>query len=238
MLSIIIPTLNEEKLLPILLSQIKKQNFSPLEIIVADFNSKDKTVEIGKSFGCQTTKGGLPPKGRNEGGKIAQGELFLFLDADNIYLPENFLEKLISEFKKRNLGVASFTICPDGNWFDRSAYKVYNWWVKSTQKFFVYATNAVLVKREIFEKICGFDEEIKIGEDHDFAKRAAKIGKFGFIETEPVLTSTRRFEREGRLKTYSKYLLAGLYMSLFGPVKKDIFKYRFSDLPDKGLEKK
>lgn len=238
MLSIIIPTLNEEKLLPILLQEIKKQNFPPFEIIVADFNSKDKTVEIAKSFGCQTVKGGLPPKGRNEGGKIAQGELFLFLDADNIYLPEKFLEKLIFEFKKRDLGVASFTICPDGNWFDELAYKIYNWWVKSTQKIFTYATNAVLVKKEIFEKIGGFDEEIKIGEDHDFAKRAAKIGKFGFIETEPVLTSIRRFEREGRLKTYSKYLLAGLYMSLFGPVKKDIFKYRFNDLPGKGLEKK
>lgn len=233
MLSIIIPTLNEEKLLPILLKEIKKQNFSDCEIIVSDAGSKDKTVEIAKNFGCQIAKGGLPPKGRNEGAKIARGDLFLFLDADNIYLPENFLNKLLGEFKKRNLKVASFPVCPQGNWFDKLAYGTYNCWVKLTQNFLAYATNGVLVKREIFEKIRGFDEEIKIGEDHDFAKRAAKIGKFGFIETKSVLTSTRRFEREGRLRAYSKYILAGIYIFLFGPVKKNIFKYHFNDLPKK-----
>jgi glycosyltransferase involved in cell wall biosynthesis len=226
MLSIIIPTLNEEEYLPILLNQIKKQNFKDLEIIVADGGSNDKTVEIAKQFGCIITKGGNPAKGRNEGAKIAKGDIFLFMDADNIYLPDNFLEKLLNEFKKRNLGVASFPIYPKGNWFDKFAYGLYNWWVKITQKFLAYATNSVLVKREVFEKVGGFDEDIKIAEDHDFAKRSAKISKFGFIETEPVLTSTRRFERDGRLKTYLKYFLAGLYMSFLGPIKSDIFKYR------------
>jgi len=230
MLSIIIPTLNEEKYLPLLLQEIKKQNFADLEIIVADAGSKDKTVEIAKFFGCQITKGGLPAKGRNEGGKVAKGEILLFMDADNIYLPEKFLKNLIEEFKKGNLDVASFPVCPQGNWFDKLAYKIYNFWTKLTQNFLAHATNAVLVKKEIFEKIKGFDEEIKIGEDHDFARRASKVSKFGFIETEPVLTSTRRFEKDGRLKTYLKYILAGLYMLFFGPVKKDIFKYRFNDL--------
>lgn len=233
MLSIIIPTLNEEKLLPTLLKEIKKQNFSPLEIIIADAGSKDKTVEIAKGFGCKIAKGGLPAEGRNGGARVAKGETLLFMDADNMYLPDKFLEKLLSAFRKRNLEVASFTICPNGIWLDRLAYNIYNWWVKATQKLWAHATNAVLVKKSLFEKIGGFDKEVKIGEDHDFAKRAAKIGKFGFIKTEPVLTSTRRFEKEGRFKTYSKYLLAGAYMAIFGPVKKDIFKYRFNDLPDK-----
>ena len=228
MLSIIIPTLNEEKCLSILLSEIKKQNFNDYEIIVADAGSVDKTVEIAKFFGCKITKGGLPAKGRNEGAKIARGELLLFMDADNIYLPEKFLENLISEFKKRNLGVASFPIYPNGNGFDKLAYGIYNLLVKLTQKFLPHATNALLVKREINEKIGGFDEEIKIGEDHDYARRAAKYGKFGFIETEPVLTSTRRFERDGRFKTYLKYILAGIWMLFFGPIKSDIFKYRLN----------
>jgi len=225
MLSIIIPTLNEEKYLPILLSQIKKQNFSDSEIIVADANSEDKTVEIARSFGCKITKGGLPAKGRNEGAKIAQGDTFLFTDADNIFLPENFLENLLKEFKKRNLGVASFTICPNGKKIDKIIYGFYNKFVRLTQ--IPLATNSVLVKREVFEKVGGFDEEIKIAEDQWFAFQAAKYGKYGFINTEPVLTSSRRFEREGRLKTYLKYFLAGIYIFFFGPVKKDIFKYRW-----------
>jgi len=253
MLSIIIPALNEEKYLPLLLKEIKKQNFADdLEIIVADAGSEDKTVEIAKNYGCKIVQGGLPAKGRNEGAKIAQGDIFLFMDADNIYLPENFLKNLLEEFEKRKLDVASFPIYPtsisdlpsttkdeiikngggvnlNGNGFDKFAYKIYNSFVWSIQRFSAYATNSVLVRKNIHQKIGGFDEEIKIAEDHFYAKTARKFGKFGFIKTRPVLTSTRRFEKDGRLKTYLKYLIAGIYMFFFGPIKKDIFRYRFDN---------
>ena len=233
MLSIIIPTLNEEKYLPLLLEAIKKQNFADYEIIVADGGSEDKTIEIARNYGCEIIKGGLPAKGRNEGAKIAKGDIFLFMDADNIFLPENFLKNLLEEFEKRKLDLASFPIYPHGNGFDRFAYGAYNWLVNLTQKFSAYATNSILVKKEIHQKIGGFDEEIKMAEDHVYAKRARKFGKFGFIKTEPVLTSTRRFEQDGRAKTYLKYFLAGIYMFLLGDIKSDIFKYRFNNLNNK-----
>ena len=226
MLSIIIPTLNEEKFLPRLLNSIKEQSFSDYEIIVADAESKDKTIEIAKSFGCKIVKGGLPAKGRNEGVKRAKGDLFLFLDADIIFLSPKFLENLLKEFERRNLDIASFSIFPE-NKIDKALYGVYNFWVKLTQKFLPHATEAILARKEIHQKIGGFDEEIKIGEDHVYARETAKFGKFGFIKTNTVLTSSRRFERDGRFKTYLKYLLAGTYMIFFGPVKSDIFKYRF-----------
>jgi len=236
MLSIIIPTLNEEKYLPLLLKEIKKQNSADYEIIVADAGSEDKTIEIAKNYGCKIIPGGLPARGRNEGAKIAQGDIFLFMDADNIFLPPEFLKNLLEEFEKRKLDVASFPIYPQGNGFDKFAYRIYNWWVRSVQRFSAYATNSVLVRKNIHQKIGGFDEEIKIAEDHFYAKTARKFGKFGFIKTEPILTSTRRFEKDGRLKTYFKYLLAGIYMFFFGPVKKDIFKYRFNDLKNSKKE--
>jgi glycosyltransferase involved in cell wall biosynthesis len=227
-LSIIIPTLNEEDYLPILLSQIRKQKFSDYEIIVADAGSQDKTVEIAKSFGCTITKGGKPAKGRNEGAKIAKGEILLFLDADNIYLPDDFFEKLLSEFEKRNLGVAYFPLFPKGNLVDKIIYTIYHWWVKLTQNFLPQAVNSILIRKWVFEKIGGFDEEVRIGEEYDLVIRAAKISKYGFIETKPVLTSARRFEVDGRFNTYLKYILVGIYMLFFGPLKKDIFKYPFS----------
>jgi glycosyltransferase involved in cell wall biosynthesis len=245
MLSIIIPTLNEEKCLPLLLKEIKKQKFdegkenksssspslslgksSVYEVIVADAGSTDKTIEIAKSFGCKVVKGGSPAKGRNEGAKTARGDILLFTDADNIYLPEDFLKSLLEEFEKRKLDVASFPIYPKGNIFDKFAYGLYNRWVQLVQRFSAYATNSVLIRRNIHQKVGGFDEEIKIAEDHFYAKTAKKFGKFGFIKTKPVLTSTRRFEKDGRLKTYLKYLIAGIYMFFFGPIKKDIFRYR------------
>jgi len=228
MLSIIIPTLNEEKYLPLLLEAIKKQNFTDYEIIVADGSSEDKTVQIAKNYGCTIIKGGLPAEGRNKGAKEARGEIFLFMDADNIFLPENFLKNLLEEFKKRKLDLASFPIYPRGNGLDKFAYGVYNWWVNLTQKFSAYATNSVLVKKEIHQKIGGFNEEIKMAEDHAYVKQARKFGKFGFIKTKPILTSTRRFEQDGRFKTYLKYFLAWIYMFFLGDIKSDIFKYRFN----------
>jgi hypothetical protein len=86
-----------------------------------------------------------------------------------------------------------------------------------------------LARREIHEIIKGFDEEIKMAEDHVYVRAAKKYGKFGFIETEPVFTSSRRFDRDGRFKTYSKYLIAALHLLFFGKIKSDIYHYRFDE---------
>jgi len=229
-LSVIIPTLNEEKYLSLLLDSIGRQNFKDLEIIVADAGSKDKTVEITKSFGCSIIKGGLPAKGRNEGAKVAKGNLFLFLDADTI-LPENFFEKALAEFKKRNLDIVSFCLEPK----TKSNFKkflfifFYNWPILILEKILAHGAQAILVKKEIFGKVGGFDEGVKFAEDHSFMRKAKKFGNFGILRKVRVFSSLRRFEREGFIKTYLKYLLAEIYMIFFGDIKKDIFKYKFGN---------
>ena len=81
-LSIIIPTYNEEKYLPILLESIKKQSFEDYEIIVADANSTDNTRNIAQEYGCIIVDGGLPAIGRNNGANVAKGDILLFLDSD------------------------------------------------------------------------------------------------------------------------------------------------------------
>ena len=230
MFSIVIPTLNEEKYLPFLLESIKKQNLNDLEIIVADAGSKDKTVEITKRFGCSIIKGGLPAKGRNEGAKVAKGDLFLFLDADTI-LPENFFEKALAEFKKRNLDIASFCLEPK----TKSNFKkflfifFYNWPILILEKILAHGAQAILAKKEIFEKVGGFDEGVKFAEDHSFMRKAKKSGKFGILRSVKVFSSLRRFKKDGWLRTYFKYLLAEIYMIFLGDIKKDIFKYKFGN---------
>jgi len=226
-LSIIIPTLNEEDYLPLLLESIKKQNFNgDYEIIVADANSKDRTIEIAKKYGCKITKGGLPAKGKNEGAKIAKGDLLLFLDADTISLLPKFLDTILEKFRARDLDIVSFSLSPKENKFDKFAYSLYNFWARFTQGFLPHAAQAILIKKEVHQIIGGFDEEIKIAEDHFYVRTAAKFAKFRFINL-PLLVSSRRFERDGRFKTYLKYLLVGLHLFFLGPVKSDIFRYRF-----------
>ena len=231
MLSIVIPSLNEEQYLPFLLDSIKNQTEpNVFEVIVADAGSKDRTIEIAKRYECKIVKGGLPAKGRNEGAKVAKGDLLLFLDADTI-LPEDFFEKTLAEFKKRNLDIASFCLEPQTKSnFEKFLFNVfYNLPILMLEKKLAHASQAILVKRTLHQKIGGFDEEIKFAEDHSFMRKARKIGNFGILRSVRVFSSLRRFEREGFVKTYLKYLLAEIYMIFFGDIKKDIFKYKFGN---------
>jgi len=230
MLSIIIPTLNEEKYLPYLLDSIKEQDFKDYEIIVADAGSKDRTLEIAKNFGCQTIKGGLPAKGRNEGAKIAKGDIILFLDADTM-LPENSLKDILEEFEKRKLGVAHFLLQPFGEKkISRFLYDfLYNWPISIAEKILLSVGGPSLIRRELHKRIGGFNEDIKIFEDAEYVKRALRFGKFGVLKSTKIFYSQRRFKKEGWAKTYLKYLLAYFYFLFFGPIKSDIFKYRYGD---------
>ena len=228
MLSIIISTLNEENYLPLLLESIKKQNFDGYEIIVADAGSKDRTVEIAKDYGCKIVPGGLPAKGRNQGARFAQGDLLLFLDAD-VILPENSLEKLLREFEDRNLKVAgSFLQSQSENKIVRFFYHfMYNWPILFLEQVLPHASGFILIKKDLHQKIRGFNEEMKLAEDHCYVREASKLGKFGILKSITTFVSPRRFEQDGWLKTSLKFLLCELYITFLGPVKTDIFIYHF-----------
>jgi glycosyltransferase involved in cell wall biosynthesis len=200
-----------------------------VEIIVSDGGSKDKTVNIAKRFGCKIVDGGKSPAvGRNKGVEIAKGNLLLFLDAD-VILPEDFFAKTFKELKSRNLDIATFCLVPQTkNKFKKFLFDLfYNLPILISEKFLSHGSQAILVKKEIFQKVGGFDKNIKFAEDHSFVRKAKKFGKFGIFRSTAVFSSLRRFEKEGWVKLYLKYLAAEIYMILFGDIKKDIFKYKF-----------
>lgn len=133
-LSIIIPTYNEEEYLPTLLKSIKSQKFKDYEIIVADADSKDRTVEIAMNHGCKLTKGGLPGIGRNNGAKIAKGEILLFLDSD-LKLTDNYLQDLIDEFEEENLDIGITQINPlSEKRRDKILHDLANWFMIAFEK--------------------------------------------------------------------------------------------------------
>jgi glycosyltransferase involved in cell wall biosynthesis len=241
MISIIIPALNEENYLQLLLESIKKQKFFDYEIILADAGSEDKTIEIAKKYNCKIVAGGLPAKGRNEGAKSAKGEILFFLDADTI-LPEDFLRKAINEFNKRNLELASFCLIalPRNKISSFFLNIFYNQPIILLERALPHAATGILVKKEVFKKIGGFDEDIKLAEDHYLARKAKKIlnSKIGIIRSTKIFVSDRRFKTDGWVNVGVKYLLCELHLIFIGPVRSDIFNYKFNHYNNKKTKKR
>jgi len=239
LLSIIIPTLNEERFLPALLSSIELQGFQNYEVIVADAGSEDSTLDIAKKHGCRIVVGGrLPAIGRNNGAKAARGKYLLFLDAD-VILPEDFLGPVIDEVENRNLGVASCQIAPlSSRRFDSAFCNVLNGYFLLTQHVYPHAAGfCILARKDINDAINGFDEHIKLAEDHDYVNRARKYGAFGILHGPEVFVSMRRLETDGRLNIVAKYLLCELYRIAIGEIRTDIFNYKFAHYNRKGQHK-
>src|SRR3989344_1601915 len=234
MLSIIIPTLNEEDFLPNSLASIKKQNIGDHEIMVADAGTKDSTLDIAKKYGCRIIAGGLPAKGRNNGAKAAKGDLLFFLDADTI-LPDDFFEKSMQEFNARNLDIASFCLrsFPENKISFFFENFIYNKIIILLENILPHSAVGILVKKGLFDKLGGYDETITLAEDMDLSRRAAFYGKFGIIRAKEILVSDRRFRRDGLVAIGIKFFLCELHMIFIGPVRSNIFNYRFNHYKDK-----
>jgi len=228
MLSIIIPTLNEEKYLPLLLDSLAEQTFRNFEVIVADAGSKDGTRQAAAEAGCLVIDGGLPGTGRNNGARDARGEWLFFLDAD-VILPPGFLQVVMDEIREKGLDIASCTVEPlNGSKLDRLLHGVVNLYFKATQKFWPHAPGfCIIVRKKIHNSINGFDEKIQLAEDHDYVRRASRVGRFAYIKKVKIPVSVRRLEKDGRLTIGVKYLLAEAHLIFLGPIRSNIFNYKF-----------
>ncbi len=232
MISIIIPTLNEEKYLPRLLSSLKEQDFSDYEIIVSDAGSSDKTLEIAKDFGARVVVNSLikhPSAQRNEGAKIALGDIYLFFDADS-EIPADFLNIAYESFVDRKLDIAGFYIKFNP---DKIKYRLYSLtsnlicYLKQFSKNPAAIGAGLMAKRHIHEKIQGFDLSVILAEDYDYCARAQAVGKFRMITKTRLLYSARRIEKEGFLKAGLKWLKMGVFTLTNRRIKKQIVKYDF-----------
>lgn len=229
MLTIVIPTKNEENDLPFLLESIRKQTLQPKEIIVADAGSTDRTREIAEQFGAHVVEGGMPGTGRNRGADAALTDLVLFLDADVVLRDPEFLEKSVGEMLERKLDLATCDVFPLSDaWLDHVMHHAYNVYARAWGEAFPHAPGfCMFVRRDLHHAICGFDESVLFCEDHDYAHRAVKAGAFGILRSTKIPVSIRRLDRDGRINIAAKYLLAELHLAMLGPIRHDRFKYTF-----------
>lgn len=231
-ISVIIPTYNEEKYIKNLLVALKHQDYKKkYEIVVGDSKSKDRTVKIAKNFTDKVVIIGKRTigAGRNAAAKIAKGDIFLFMDADTVPL-SNLLTEVERVFKENDVIAMSCPILPS----------TYN----NTEMFGTWALNEVILKgsiklhmplfasicfavrKDVFEKVGGFNEDLKVTEDIEFSIRLRKLkGKFKFNPNTIVIASTRRHKKWGAIKIVKSWPLGYITHKLFkmdinyGPVR-------------------
>lgn len=232
-ISIIIPTLNEEKYLEKTLLSLRAQTIKlPYEIIVSDGNSKDKTVKIAKKYANKIVicnKRGIA-LGRNLGAKYAEGEILVFIDADTLLLP-NTLEEVYKVLKEKNTVLISVPIAPSSY---KSSHLFIYWFYTQFSKYSIkmnkpqVAGTFMAVKKDAFWKAGAFNEKARIVEDYEFSEKVSKYGKVKIIDSTFVLTSPRRIEKWGEIKSaviyvcmYLTYLLKGKGLSwkIYKPIR-------------------
>lgn len=241
-ISIVIPAYNEEQYLPELFSCLDRQTYRDFEVIVSDAGSTDGTVEVARTRGARVVEGGLPGVGRNRGALHAEGEFLFFFDAD-IQIPHDFLENAVRELDTRSIELATCEAEPLSDLkIDKIMHMFANIFVKlykdSNPRVPGYC---ILIKKSLFEKIGGFNEELKVAEDHDLVKRATQFTPLKVLRSTYIQVSVRRFAKEGRLPYIGKSLQIALYRSFKGEItdNEDI-EYNFGDFTiedDKVLQK-
>jgi glycosyltransferase involved in cell wall biosynthesis len=229
--SIIIPTLNEEKFLPLLLDSLTLQGNKDFEVIVVDGSSKDKTVALARSFGRKlpklqvivSPKASLPLQ-RNVGASVGVGEWFIFIDADSVVMP-HFISR-VKEYVQKEEACGLFTtwLRPDSeNPSDANIALVANLMFEVALALGKPLPSGPLtgVTRKAFESVKGYNEDQEYNEDVDFCFRVAKAGFAIRIIPETLYTwSLRRLRNEGTAKVIQQYILSSLPILFFNRTMK------------------
>jgi len=220
-ISVIVPTLNEEKYLPRCLKSLVDQAYDlPIEVLVIDGGSTDETVRIAKKYADKVLVKPNAPVGaaRNLGAKVASGEVLAFIDADTIANPQ-WLNSVVGAFQRQPgvVGVTGPTLPYDGRVSDMITYRL---WTIYLQRLLLYLEMPHVIgfncayRRAPFLSVGGFDEDIVMSEDIRLAHKIRRYGKIQFEKDMSALTSARRFRKYGHLYIGGLYLLNGFSMLL------------------------
>ncbi|MDY6824153.1 MAG: glycosyltransferase [Thermodesulfobacteriota bacterium] len=174
--SVIIPAKNEEKNIPACLEGVKNQTLAPLEYIVVDNGSTDKTVEIAGSYGAKVVV--IPDVSvgelRNRGAAEARGEVLAFLDADCV--PEgSWLDIGCQNLLDESVGAVGSSVLASnsGSWIEEAWF--FNIKNESGKVKYIGSANLIL-KKALFDAIGGFNAQLQTGEDRDLSWKIQERG--------------------------------------------------------------
>ena len=187
-ISVIIPAYNAEKWLVRAVASCLAQTQPPLEVILVDDASTDKTLAVASALAAahpevrvlsQAANSG-PAAARNRGVAKSHGELVAFLDADDEWHPTK-LQKQVAALRMEPTAGLVFTALQvkstDGHNLRELRHRLPNSQVERVAASFVLALNMItptlLLPRQVFEQVGGLDERLRVCEDHDLFMKIA-----------------------------------------------------------------
>lgn len=235
LISIVIPTLNEEEYLPGLLQDLQNQTKKNFEVIVVDGKSVDQTKKRAMVFAkdidltfLEATKRNTSYQ-KNFGAKHARGVFLFFLDADN-RIGKDCMEKLQGYIdREKKLLYLPLPKPSNENLFNMILFAISIKAVIGLQKVGKALSfgPAILIQRELFERIGRFDEAAYVSEDHNLIVKAYKAKvKVRFMKDVNFIFSMRRFESEGALKVTTQYVIFTWLTFFKGVVYKSSIPYK------------
>jgi rSAM/selenodomain-associated transferase 2 len=197
-ISIIIPTLNEAAGISEYLTPLQPLRADGHEVTVADGGSQDNTVVLAQPLADTVI---LAPRGRasqmNAGARILRGEILLFLHADT-RLPVEADRLIVEGMARSGKGWGRFDVRLSGQ---HPLLRMVEWMMNTRSRLTGIATGdqAIFVRRDWFDAIGGFPE-IPLMEDIELSRRLKRLGPPLCLRP-PVITSSRRWEEHGILRT-------------------------------------
>ncbi len=210
--SIVLPAHNEEKYIAATLEHIAALSYPTelYEVIVVENGSADRTLDIARQFQGENVRVLTSEKtGVSAAKNLGIDQLsplsdwVVFLDADTI-LTANFLSDLdtLLQRSRKPLSVGTTTVFPVGS----STRNARAWFAcfNLLHRFGRSSFAIQVAKRSLFPGL-RFDEHLTMGEDLRFIKQARRFGKFFYLPTHTVHTSTRRFDAVGYWKLFFQW---------------------------------
>ncbi|TAK88946.1 glycosyltransferase [Patescibacteria group bacterium] len=200
--SIVVPTLNEEKYLPDLAASIDAQTAPPLEVIAVD-KSTDTTPQLIMSYGyTKVAQGQGVATARDQGFEVAKGDIIVSTDADSV-LPPTYIEAVQRVFADPAVAAVFGPVyLSDGPWIARLA---------SRSLFSLFLRFSLLIRRpnlngmnfacraSAYRKTGGFNRKLITGEDVELGYRLQRQGRIVYDPAVKVYTSARRVKGQGIL---------------------------------------
>ncbi len=229
MLTIIIPTLNEERVLRTTLERLRALTAIPFEVVVSDGNSRDATLEIARELADRVVvyEGAARQtiaQARNLGARAASGEFLLFLDAD-IELPDinRFLGEALAAFAADPQLVAATVpisvMKASETLRDRLLFGTVNAIHRLNNNLLGSGSASgefQLIRRSAFERVGGFNDRLVAYEDWDLFDRLGRIGKTRFLPQHHALHTGRRAHAVGHARLLLTWIGNALWFKLFG----------------------